>query len=97
MAATSMAAPLLRGGHKVGALVSGRAADFVIFDGNPLIDVSILQDRERLKEVYIGGQPAQMRVPDYDPRKVSDFSFNHWNDLYTRERVAELSVLNLSR
>jgi imidazolonepropionase-like amidohydrolase len=97
MAATSVAAPLLRGGQQLGALVAGRSADLSVFDGNPLVDTSVLQDRKRLKEVYLGGRPAALEVPSYDPRTVSDFSFNHWNDLYTRERVAELAALGRGR
>jgi imidazolonepropionase-like amidohydrolase len=97
MAATSLAAPLLRGGHALGVLAKGRTADIAVFDGNPLQDVSVLQDRQRLKEVYLGGRLAELQLPAYDPRKVSDFSLNYWNDLYTRERVAELAALGRAR
>lgn len=92
LCATSYAAPLLRGGGSLGAVKAGCKADLVVFDGDPLRDVSILQDRARLKAVYIGGQPAALQLPDYDPMKVSDFSYSHWNDLYTRKRVAELAA-----
>jgi imidazolonepropionase-like amidohydrolase len=97
LAATSIAAPLLRGGEALGTLAVGRSADIAVFDGDPLQDVSVLQDRKRLKEVYLGGRPAELRVPSYDPRKVSDFSLNHWNDLYTRDRVAQLAALGRDR
>jgi imidazolonepropionase-like amidohydrolase len=92
MCATSVAAPLLRGGKNLGVIAAGRKADLAIFDGNVLRDVSVLQDKARLKEVFIDGKPAALQVPDYDPMKVSDFSYNHWNDLYTRERVAQLTA-----
>jgi imidazolonepropionase-like amidohydrolase len=92
MCATSIAAGLLRGGKNLGMIAAGRKADFAIFDGNPLRDVSVLQDRSRLEGVFLGGKPAALQVPDYDPAKVSDFSYNNWNDLYTRERVAELAA-----
>jgi imidazolonepropionase-like amidohydrolase len=97
MAATSMAARVLRGGHAVGALAVDRSADVTVFEGDPLTDLSVLLDRKRLKAVYLGGRPAALDVPNYDPRNVSDFSFNHWNDLYTRERVAELAALARAR
>ena len=97
LAATSGAAFVLRDSTKVGALAAGNRADFIVVDGNPLIDVSVLQDRTKLKEVYLGGERAALQVPPYDPRKVSDFSLNHWNDLYTRERVAELGALARGR
>jgi imidazolonepropionase-like amidohydrolase len=93
MCATSIAAPVLRAGQNLGVIAPGRKADFAIFDGNPLRDVSVLQDRSRLKDVLLGGKPATLEVADYDPMKVSDFSYNNWNDLYTRERVAELAAL----
>lgn len=93
MCATSLAAGLLRGGASLGVIAPGRKADLAIFDGNPLRDVSVLQDKSRLKGVFLDGKPAALQVPDYDPMKVSDFSYNHWNDLYTRERVAELAAL----
>jgi imidazolonepropionase-like amidohydrolase len=92
MCATSVAAGLLRGGKNLGTIAPGRKADFAIFDGNPLRDVSVLLDRSRLESVFLGGKPAALQVPDYDPTKVSDFSYNNWNDLYTRERVAELAA-----
>lgn len=97
MAATSVAAPLLRTHQKVGVLEAGRFADITVFDANPLEDVSILLERDRLKAVYLGGNPVDLRVRGYDPRAVSDFSLNHWNDLYTRERVADLSALERVR
>lgn len=97
MASTSRAAPLLRGGADLGALACGNRADLIVLDGNPLMDVSVLQDRTKLKEVYLGGERATLQLPPYDPRKVSDFSLHHWNDLYTRERVAELAALGRGR
>jgi len=97
MAATSGAAHFLRGGADLGALAPGKRADLIVLDGNPLADVSILQDRSKLKEVYLGGERADTNLRRYDPRKVSDFSLNHWNDLYTRERVAELTALARGR
>jgi imidazolonepropionase-like amidohydrolase len=90
--ATALAAPLLRGGALLGMIAPGRQADLAVFDGNPLHDVALLQDRGRLCDVFLGGKPMALEVPDYDPRKVSDFSYSHWNDLYTRERVAELAA-----
>jgi imidazolonepropionase-like amidohydrolase len=93
MASTSVAAPLLRGGAQIGAIVAGRSGDFAVFDGNPLSDVSVLQNKDLLKSVYLGGRAVSRETPEYDPRKVSDFSFNNWNDLYTRARVAELAAL----
>jgi hypothetical protein len=63
-----------------------------VLDGSPLADIRLLQDRRRLRAVYIGGK--QYRMPDraYDPRQVTDFSLSNWADLYTQARVAELGI-----
>ena len=34
----------------------GKLADFVIVDGDPLADISILQDKSRILTVAVGGQ-----------------------------------------
>ena len=71
-------------------LEPGRAADFIVLDGSPLADIRVLQDKSRLRGVYIAGK--EIRIPDrpYDPRQVTDFALSNWTDLYTQERVAEL-------
>ena len=50
----------------------------------------LLQDRRRLRAVYLAGK--KLRLPDrrYDPRQVTDFALSNWTDLYTQARVAEL-------
>ena len=63
LAATSGAAFVLRDGAKLGALAPGNRADLIVLEGNPLHDVSVLQDRTRLKEVYLGGERAALQVP----------------------------------
>jgi imidazolonepropionase-like amidohydrolase len=80
------------GGHEIGVLEPGRAADFVVWDGSPLADIRLLQDRRRLRAVYIGGKPLELADRPYDPRRVTDFSLANWTDLYTQARVAELGV-----
>ena len=41
---------------RLGTLATNSHADFVIVDGNPLEDVRVLQDHDRL-QVYKGGVP----------------------------------------
>ncbi|MBV8888781.1 MAG: amidohydrolase family protein [Alphaproteobacteria bacterium] len=74
----------------IGVLEPGGAADFIALDGSPLADIRILQDKSRLRAVYLAGR--EIRIPDrsYDPRQVTDFALSNWTDVYTRERVAEL-------
>ncbi|MGH7092664.1 MAG: amidohydrolase family protein, partial [Stellaceae bacterium] len=82
-AATAVNARFMSGGGEIGVLEPGRLADFTAWDGSPLADIGILQDRRRLRGVYLAGR--EMRIPDrpYDPRKVTDFSLSNWTDLYT--------------
>jgi imidazolonepropionase-like amidohydrolase len=76
----------------IGVLGKGRAADFIAWDGSPLADIRILQDKRRLKAVYIGGKEYRMEDRPYDPRQVTDFALTNWTDLYTQARVAELGI-----
>ena len=67
-----------------------RFADFIAVDGSPLENITILQDKTRIRHVHIGGK--RMQIPDrsYDPRQVTDRSLTNWTDLYTQERVRAL-------
>ncbi len=91
-AATEVNARFMSGGDAIGALEPGRNADFIVLDGSPLADIRLLQDRQRLRAVYIGGKEYRMPDRAYDPRQVSDFSLSNWSDLYTQARVAELGI-----
>jgi imidazolonepropionase-like amidohydrolase len=75
-----------------GVLAPGRLADFIAVDGSPLDDIAILQDKNRLRHVHLGGREIRIPSRDYDPSKVSDLALVNWTDLYTRDRVAELGL-----
>ena len=92
-AATSVTAGFMAKGESLGVLRAGRAADFIAVAGSPLEDVSILQDKSRIRHVHIAGK--RMAIPErgYDPYKVTDIAWTNWNDLYTQERVTELGIL----
>ncbi len=89
-AATEVNARFMSDGDKIGLLEPGRHADFTVWDGSPLADIGILQDKSRLHAVYIGGKEFRLADRPYDPRKVTDFALSNWTDLYTQARVAEL-------
>lgn len=91
-AATEVNARFMSDGDEIGTLEPGRAADFIVWDGSPLADIRLLQDRRRLRAVYIAGTELRLADRPYDPRQVTDFSLSNWTDLYTQARVAELRV-----
>jgi len=89
-AATEVNSRFMSRGDEIGVLEPGRFADFIAWDGSPLADIAILQDKTRLRGVYKAGKELKITDRPYDPRKVTDFSLSNWTDLYTQERVAEL-------
>jgi imidazolonepropionase-like amidohydrolase len=89
-ATTAAAARFMTEGDKIGVLEPGRFADFIAVDGSPLADIRVLQDKNRLRAVYIAGREYRMADRPYDPRQVTDFALSNWTDLYTQARVAEL-------
>ena len=64
-AATSDNAFALRMEGQTGAIEAGRLADIIVVDGDPLADVTILGELERIKQVYLGGvaQPTGPILP----------------------------------
>src|SRR5437016_5783212 len=91
-AATEVNARFMAVGDDIGVLEAGRAADFIVLDGSPLADIRVLQDRRRLRAVYIAGKELKIADRPYDPRQVTDFALSNWSDLYTQARVAELNI-----
>jgi len=55
-AATGIAAECLGAEHELGTLVKGKRADLVVVDGDPLADVRLLQDPERIRVVVKDGK-----------------------------------------
>jgi imidazolonepropionase-like amidohydrolase len=55
LAATSLAARAIGTADDVGKLEPGKFADMLVVDGDPLSDISVLQDKKRLERVYKGG------------------------------------------
>jgi len=95
-ATTEVTARFMADGDRIGVLEKGRAADFIAVNGSPLQNVSILQDKSRIRAVHIDGKPMQIPNRSYDPRQVTDFAWTNWNDIYTQERVATLREARLA-
>ena len=83
-------AGLLRDGARTGALQVGRYADFIVVDGDPLQDISILQDKSRLKAIYLGGEKVELTLNPNVKRLRSEFSYQMWSEVYTQEKINEL-------
>jgi imidazolonepropionase-like amidohydrolase len=47
---------------QIGTLEAGKQADLIVIDGDPLVDIALLRDREKILAVYKGGQIAT-RLP----------------------------------
>jgi len=88
--ATVIPARFVNHGDRVGVLAPGGFADFIAVDGSPLENITILQDKARIRHVHIGGKLMQIPERSYDPRQVTDRSLANWTDLYTQERVRAL-------
>jgi imidazolonepropionase-like amidohydrolase len=94
-AATSVSAKMMPATQQVGALEVGRRADFIRVDGSPLDNVGILQDRQHICGVYLGGKRIEAQVPGYDPNRVTDFNTVKWSELHTRQRAVDMGKRSL--
>ena len=56
MASTRVAAENLQLADKLGTIEEGKLADIIILDGNPLEDIKLLQDKDRIKMVMKAGK-----------------------------------------
>ncbi|MBV9554568.1 MAG: amidohydrolase family protein, partial [Alphaproteobacteria bacterium] len=67
-AATGWAAECLGRDDEFGTVKKGKLADLVVVAGDPLTDVTILQDPDRIALVLKGGDIAVRRLPSPEPR-----------------------------
>ena len=82
----------VRENGQVGALEAGRLADILIVDGDPLADISVLQDRARIREIIQGGETVNIETSKNARRLRSEFSYDMWSDVYTQARIEEIGM-----
>lgn len=91
-ATTVTNAQLLREHREVGGLGLGKMADFIVVNGDPIADIGVLLRREAIEAVYLGGRKVEI-APPANPRRYNwERGFRQWNELYTRDRVANLRL-----
>ncbi|MDT7532025.1 amidohydrolase family protein [Sphingobium sp. SA2] len=68
ISATALGGDVMKMGHELGQVKDGFLADLILVDGDPLVDITILQDRNRIAAVMKDGQfhreldPSQRRT-----------------------------------
>ncbi|KZT62082.1 composite domain of metallo-dependent hydrolase [Calocera cornea HHB12733] len=63
LAATAGIADLFMRPHELGKVLPGYYADLILVDGNPLDDILVLQERERLHYILINAHPWDNMAP----------------------------------
>ncbi len=85
-------AGFVREGASIGAIEAGREADILCLDADPLADISVLQDRSRIAEIFLAGEPVRASINENARRLRSEFSYAMWADVYTQAKVAEVGL-----
>lgn len=91
-ATTAVNARMLTCADDVGVLAEGKLADLLVVRGNPLKDITVLQDRENVVEVRKAGVPVALDINDRARRLSGEFVQNMWSELYTQDRVQRMHV-----
>ncbi|HEY5097061.1 MAG TPA: amidohydrolase family protein, partial [Acidimicrobiales bacterium] len=65
--ATKHGAQLMGREHELGTVSTGKLADLVVVDGDPVADLTLLVDRAKLLAVVQGGTVVRDRLPDRFP------------------------------
>lgn len=78
---------LLRERDRLGGLVKGKLADIVAVKGDPLQDITLLQKREAIHAVLLGGKPVDLTPAPTHARHFSEFSQGMWSRVYDRAYV----------
>ena len=70
--ATGWAAECIGQEKNIGTVKSGKYADFLVVDGDPLRDIAVLRNKDRIKLVMKGGFAYVNNLPVAEPQPVAD-------------------------
>lgn len=76
--------------HKLGTLEQGKLADVLVIDGNPLDDITVLQQKPRIKVVMKDGKVVDTTTPLPQPRQ---YRWEKSQLFWTDQRVATQDVV----
>jgi hypothetical protein len=86
---------MLRDGDEYDSLATGKLADILVFDGDPVADLGQLEEAARIVAVWKGG--CKVSLPDLPiemPRHQTEASQGFWNRLYTRQSTGNTPALS---
>ena len=69
-AATGWAAECVGLGSEIGTITKGKLADLLVIDGDPLGNIGVLRDQEKIKLVMKGGEVYVDQLPALVPEPV---------------------------
>lgn len=92
--ATSTNRIMLRDGDEFDRLAKGKLADMLVFDGDPVADLSQLEEKKRIVAVWKGGSLVSLPdLPADMPRHPAEASQGFWSRLYTRQSTGNTPPL----
>lgn len=73
---------------ELGVVAEGHRADVLVVDGDPSVDVTVLQDRSRLRAVVSRGEPVDLGGPWPTRRRIAGEKVGNWAaEVLTYERA----------
>ena len=86
---------MLRDGDQYDGLARGKLADILVFDGDPLADLSQLEEKQRIVAVWKGGSVVNLPdLPAEMPRHQVEASQGFWNRVYTRQSTGNTAPIS---
>ncbi len=78
----------LRMEGRIGTIETGRLADVLVVDGDPTVDIRVLNDRTRLRHVISRGRPVDLNRPWPQHRPIPGAKVANWaTEILTYDRV----------